>query len=179
MSTYFQETKHPETGKWERATWHDDHFGKHLYGVQFPSDGKIFDPRDVELETREHTEDGKSIETKTHPDGRKDVTIGVQMLDVKEDTEAGKKAKEHIEDVVIPALADQDVLVVILHKPTNQHAERIVKAPHVRAFAQATVTAFNEALSKKHGIAGMESPSDEFVVIEHNIKNNTVTVSTL
>lgn len=130
-------------------------------------------------ETHTTQEDGKSVETTEHPSGRKDVNIGVQMLDVNATDEETAKAKEHIEDVVIPALADADVLVVILHKPTNQHAERIVKAPHVRAYAQATVKAFNEALSKKHGIEGMESPTEEFVIIEHHITNNTVTVSTL
>ena len=38
-------TKHPETGKVELAIWMDDYFGNHNYGVKFPSDGKIFDPR--------------------------------------------------------------------------------------------------------------------------------------
>lgn len=52
MSTYWKTTKHPETGKWEKATWHDDHFGKHHYGVEFP-DGSMWDPWETEFETRE------------------------------------------------------------------------------------------------------------------------------
>jgi len=52
MSTYKKETLHPETKIWENATWIDDHFGNHNYGVQF-SDGKIYDPRAIELQTRE------------------------------------------------------------------------------------------------------------------------------
>lgn len=52
MSTYFRETKHPQTDKWERATWYDDYYGKHHYGVKFP-DGSIFDPEKIKLETRE------------------------------------------------------------------------------------------------------------------------------
>lgn len=68
MSTYKRQTKHPYTGKWESATWHDDLFGQHHYGVIFPSDEKIaklspglywvdrareiaFDPEKISLET--------------------------------------------------------------------------------------------------------------------------------
>ena len=51
MSTYEAITKHPITGKWELATWYDDHFGNHNYGVKF-SDGRIFDPRKVKLITK-------------------------------------------------------------------------------------------------------------------------------
>lgn len=69
MSTYSRETKHPKTGAWERATWYDDLFGNHNYGVVFPSDADnvpqnsdqswqewarsiAFDVRDTKLETR-------------------------------------------------------------------------------------------------------------------------------
>lgn len=38
MSNYFQLTKHPVTGEIERAEWIDDYFGRHKYGVRFPSD---------------------------------------------------------------------------------------------------------------------------------------------
>lgn len=41
MSNFIAKTKHPETGKWEDATWYDDYFGKHRYGVKF-KDGKVF-----------------------------------------------------------------------------------------------------------------------------------------
>jgi hypothetical protein len=43
MSTYKKITKNPSTGLYENATWHDDYFGRHLYGVEF-SDGKIYPP---------------------------------------------------------------------------------------------------------------------------------------
>lgn len=166
MSTYFQETKHPETGKWERATWHDDFFGKHLYGVQFPSDGKVFDLREQDLETRETTDDGKVIENTQRKDGGKDVKIHVKRLDVNPKDEGGKKAKAHIENVIFPKLAEQMVLVVVIHKPSNAHAERIVKTANVRKYSEAVV--------KAHGAA-----PEEFVVVEHNLKQGTVTVSTL
>lgn len=62
MSTFIKMTKHPETGKWEEATWYDDMFGHHNYGVVFPSDLKkfgdnttpksvAFNPAVVDLET--------------------------------------------------------------------------------------------------------------------------------
>lgn len=42
MSTYKQVTRHPQTGVYEYATWHDDYFGPHVYGVEFPSDRKVY-----------------------------------------------------------------------------------------------------------------------------------------
>lgn len=42
MSTYNKQTVHPETKAIENATWLDDAFGSHSYGVIFPSDGKMF-----------------------------------------------------------------------------------------------------------------------------------------
>jgi len=41
MSTYKQICRHPNTGVWEKATWHDDYFAPHVYGVEF-SDGKVY-----------------------------------------------------------------------------------------------------------------------------------------
>lgn len=51
MSTYSRLTKNPKTGKFETATWIDDYFAHHHYGVRFP-DGSIVDPWEVELETK-------------------------------------------------------------------------------------------------------------------------------
>ena len=60
MSTYSKQTKHPITGEWHNATWTDDYFGSHHYGVKFPN-GDVFDPEKTKLETRDsepmtHTE---------------------------------------------------------------------------------------------------------------------------
>ncbi len=63
MSTYSKLTKHPYTGKWEKAIWYDDLFGSHHYGVVFPSEAKkygdntplrsiAFDPEKNKLETK-------------------------------------------------------------------------------------------------------------------------------
>lgn len=56
MSNYIKQTKNPKTGKWEDAHWMDDHFGKHHYGVSFPSGDEIWDPEEVKLETRDNDE---------------------------------------------------------------------------------------------------------------------------
>jgi len=50
MSTYNKETKHPNTGEWHNATWRDDFYGHHHYGVEFPN-GEMFDPEKTKLET--------------------------------------------------------------------------------------------------------------------------------
>jgi len=49
VSTYQRRTKNPVTGEFEEATWLDDHFGRHRYGVQFP-DGKIYRQSDHQWE---------------------------------------------------------------------------------------------------------------------------------
>src|SRR5882762_3766019 len=49
MSNFTQKTKHPVTGKIEEADWLDDYFGRHQYGVRFPSDGKVYEDKDLEV----------------------------------------------------------------------------------------------------------------------------------
>lgn len=46
MSTYTEVARHPQTGLYEVAKFHDDYFGPRLYGVEFPSDGKVY-PKDL------------------------------------------------------------------------------------------------------------------------------------
>lgn len=52
MSNYKRLTLNPSTQEWEMATWIDDYYGSHRYGVEFP-DGDIYDPSKIELETKE------------------------------------------------------------------------------------------------------------------------------
>lgn len=54
MSTYKRETKHPVTGEWSNATWLDDYFGNHKYGVKFDGDDFVYDPRKHEFETKDN-----------------------------------------------------------------------------------------------------------------------------
>ena len=46
MSTYSKITRHPVTGVYELATWYDDYFGQHMYGVGF-SDQKVYPAEQV------------------------------------------------------------------------------------------------------------------------------------
>ena len=126
-----------------------------------------------------HTPDGKIIEDTVHEDGRKDVKIHVPLLDVNGKDPATAKAKKHIEGKVFKKLAKQKVLVVVIHKPTNTHAEVITTVDRVRHYAEDLVAAYNRSLSKKHGQAGLEAPKEEFVVVEHHLTNNGVKLTTL
>lgn len=42
MSNFIKKTRNPFTGKMEDALWADDYFGKHKYGVAFPSNPDAF-----------------------------------------------------------------------------------------------------------------------------------------
>lgn len=48
MSTYKKITRHPNTGVYDNATWHDDYFGHHMYGVEFPGDKVVYPYEQVE-----------------------------------------------------------------------------------------------------------------------------------
>jgi len=63
MSTYNKQTKHPVTSKWEVATWADDYYGNHRYGVVF-SNGDTFDPEKIKLETRQEKIEEKQVNPK-------------------------------------------------------------------------------------------------------------------
>jgi hypothetical protein len=51
MSNYFALTFHPVKNKWINASWMDNHFGSHHYGVKFVGESKVYDPRIVDLKT--------------------------------------------------------------------------------------------------------------------------------
>jgi len=48
MSNFIKKTKHPITGKLEKAEWIDSLFGLHHYGVVFPSDRNKY-PKNISL----------------------------------------------------------------------------------------------------------------------------------
>lgn len=47
MSTYRDEAYNPKTKVVEIATWLDDYFGRHLYGVRFDNDSHVYKPEEV------------------------------------------------------------------------------------------------------------------------------------
>lgn len=88
--------------------------------------------------------DGKTVETIEHEDGRRSVTVHVNALNIKETDLESQEAKKTIEERVLPKLAAQKVQVVVVHKPTNQHAASKVALPDVRKFAEAAVQSFRQ-----------------------------------
>lgn len=50
MSNFVRRTRHPETGLFEDATWLDDYFGNHIYGVKFPNHERIYCEDEYEWE---------------------------------------------------------------------------------------------------------------------------------
>ena len=61
MSNTKRLTKHPETKQFELATWIDDYFGEHNYGIIFDSSPNVIhDSRDEEFEVKENKTDWES-----------------------------------------------------------------------------------------------------------------------
>jgi hypothetical protein len=51
MSNFIKSSVNPETSIVEDAEFLDDYFGRHEYGVRFPSTGKVFREEEVEVPT--------------------------------------------------------------------------------------------------------------------------------
>lgn len=153
MSSYIEKTVNPDTHEIEMAEWLDDHFGSHEYGVRFPSTGVIYKASDFEwiddaallarravkptgmVITKEQTVAGKRIETTVHEDGRRDVTIGVNTLDVEAKDPETAAAKQIIEDKVLPAIANKQITVTVIHKPTTDSASFVCARKNVYEYA--------------------------------------------
>lgn len=186
MSSYKRLTQHPETHEAEHAEWLDDYFGNHNYGVRFPSDGQVFradeyewneNPQTMVLEssnpkgilTIEQTEKGSRWGEETQE--RKDVTVKVNRLDLKDPTPEDEKAGAAVSE----RLAKVAVRVVVIHKPTNDFASFECKLPEVRSGAMQVVKKYNEALAEKLGVKGAEAPLSEFVLVEYESHQVRVT----
>ena len=48
MSNFERLTEHPETGEMKSASWLDDYFGKHKYGVKFKGEDKIYKESEIQ-----------------------------------------------------------------------------------------------------------------------------------
>ena len=71
MSCFKRLTKHPKTGKWERADWIDNYFGHYYYAVKFPNDDTYYDVRKIDFETKETPIKDR---IKVSPEATKDLT---------------------------------------------------------------------------------------------------------
>lgn len=127
--------------------------------------------QDLQDASRETTTDGKVITKTEHPDGRKDVTIGINMLDVKATDEETAQAKKVIEEDILPNMQASMVMVVVIHKPSNQSTSNKVSLPRVREFAEAAVRQFRSMVT--------DAPDSDFIVVEVHEGSMLTRVSTL
>ena len=56
MSNFTIPTVHPVSGKTVNAMWLDDHFGRHLYGIQFEGEEKVYRASEI-INTSEPADD--------------------------------------------------------------------------------------------------------------------------
>lgn len=161
MSSYNRTTQHPlNKDLVENAEWLDDFFGNHNYGVFFKSTGEVFradnllwqlDINNVYCPIKQVTPsleivqmkdryplyrgDGKEIEEVKHEDGRQDVNIKVNRLDIENRTEEDTIA----ETKIIEALSKKEVLVIIIDKITNDFASFKSPLTEVRSRAEQVI----------------------------------------
>lgn len=180
MSSYIKQTVNPDTHEMEDAEWLDNYFGHRIYGVRFPSTGIIYKEDEYEWQhdlemmsfravrhlggviTRVKTEAGKTIKMTKHEDGRQDVTVEVNSIDVNPQDESTAKAKEVIDTRVLPAIADALIVVTVIHKPTNDHATFRCKRKDVRQNAEELVKVRGGELA-------------EYCLVQNDGENVTVT----
>lgn len=112
--------------------------------------------------SRETQEDGKEVITTKHEDGRQDVEIKVNRLNIENRTPEDTIAEE----AIIKAMSKKMVRVIVVHKPTNDSTHFECPLPLVRKRAEEVVQAYNKMLAEKLGVAGAEAPKSEFVVVE-------------
>lgn len=48
MSDFSRVTRHPNNSQYAVARWHDNYFGAHRYGVEFPGDAVVYPASQVE-----------------------------------------------------------------------------------------------------------------------------------
>lgn len=184
LNEYIVPSQHPVTGDWEEAKW----FQKEISGRHFVrfSDGQEFDTSLVFIPSEKShpqvsidlsDEAAKEFTETLHADGRKDVVVQVNALDVEETDEATQRAKEAIEKEVFPRLANAEVVVTVIYRHPMQDGylfstKKTVKVPHVRKYAESCVQAFIEKFVP-------EAKPVDFIVIEYYKTTDEVKITTL
>lgn len=74
-----------------------------------------------------------------HEDGRQDVVIQVNRLNVDESTPEGKEAKRIIDEKIIPALAKRVSIVTLIDKETGNYTTCRIQTYKARAWAEAVI----------------------------------------
>lgn len=110
----------------------------------------------------------KSIETK-HPDGRQDVTIQINRLDIKdrtpEDTEAEAK--------IIDAMSNTKVGVLVIYKYNNDNIYFTCALPNVRKNAEMVIEKYRK--ENMH----LDVRVEDFIIVESAVVTNKPKVTTL
>jgi len=109
-------------------------------------------------------EDGKETITTKHEDGRQDVKITVNRLDLKDPTPEDKIAEEKI----IDALSNTKVGVLVIHAQTRQNIYFTCPIPSVRKNSQMVIDNFLTAYPEYRMKAELngEKVEDQFIIIE-------------
>jgi hypothetical protein len=116
-------------------------------------------------ETTTHQE-GKVIRKREHEDGRVDVAIGIETLDVDRSDPKTAEAADILEKDVLPKvmpeavrkLADEQVHVLVIHQPTSQLAQLIVKRREVEQYVSCALAKFKTIDAEAFSV-------DEFTVV--------------
>lgn len=113
------------------------------------------------MKTSKTMPDGKIVDTTDHGDGRKSVVVNVCTIKVENPDAGDEAAAKIINEQILPKLRAQEVMVLVLHKPSHQFANFVCKLTEVREFAQKVVDAF-----PTQGLDTAKPDVKEFVIIE-------------
>lgn len=115
------------------------------------------------------------IEETVHEDGRKDVTIHVNRIEVPADAdEATKKAAQVINDEIIPALANEVFHVVLHHKPTGEYVQATLPRKELNPWVKTCIHKFYERKIKGYHITKYE----DFTMVTYSVRDGHATVET-
>jgi hypothetical protein len=111
--------------------------------------------------TVEDAGDGKLTVTTSHEDGRQDVEIQVQRLDIENRTPEDTAA----EAAILGAMSKKIVRVVVLHKPSNEFASFNSPLPEVRARAEGVV---KKHMGWQEGDVFYTKTNGDYAIIEYD-----------
>lgn len=105
------------------------------------------------------TDDGKKIEEIHHEDGTKSVKIHVNTLNLKETDEETMKAKEVIEQKILPKIGVRPVIVTVIHTPSRHQASAEISLPYFQSYVKACLQKHPEGHN-----------TEDFIVVVHDGK---------
>lgn len=116
-----------------------------------------------------------TTEQVVHEDGRTDVTVHVNKVDVPADSDAATlEAARVINEEVIPALQDEVFHCVLLHKPTGQYTQYTIMRRNLNAHTKKSIYAFYERKLRGHNVIRF----DDFALITFSMNDKKATCET-